>query len=132
MAKRSPGVGSLISRLLRAPVVADIASAKTLTNLSTSARIRSFEQLAVTSHVWLITDKDADVTHRRRVILAAGGHQALIARFANFLEKHQGPPGPERAPAWDADLAALLKAYSRATGKYNRSKPHRDPVLQRA
>jgi hypothetical protein len=43
VAKGSPTIGGLVSRLLRAPVAADLTSEKTLTNLSTSARIRCFE-----------------------------------------------------------------------------------------
>lgn len=103
----------LIARLLRAPVSAGISSAKTLTTLSTSARVRCFEQLAADPLDWLVGNSDAAIAYRRRAILVAGGHEPLIARFANFLEKHQGSPRPKRSPPAGADRSALFEAYLR-------------------
>ncbi|AOO85098.1 TniQ family protein [Bosea vaviloviae] len=113
LAKRPASVGDLISRLLGAPVAADLTSAKSLTNLSASMRIRCFERLASDPHDWLITDKDVGAAYWRRMILAAGGHQELIARFADALEKQQGSPRPKRSPPEGADLSSLLEAYWR-------------------
>jgi deoxyribodipyrimidine photolyase len=49
---------------------------------------------------------------RRWMIVAAGGHDVLIARFADFLERHQRSPRQKRSlPA--ADRSALFAAYLR-------------------
>ncbi|NGO55453.1 hypothetical protein G6N73_31160 [Mesorhizobium camelthorni] len=113
VAKGSPPINGLVSRLLRAPVAADVTSAKTLTNLSTSARIRCFESLAAKPDDWLAADKDATIAHRRRLILAAGGHDRLIARFTDLLEKHQDSLRPKRSSPPGTDLPVLLTAYAR-------------------
>ncbi|MER9889115.1 TniQ family protein [Mesorhizobium sp. M0114] len=113
VAKGSPPINGLVSRLLRAPVVADVTSAKTLTNLSTSARIRCFESLAAKPDDWLAADEDTTITHRRRLILAAGGHDRLIARFTDLLEKQQDSLRPKRSSPPSTDLPALLTAYAR-------------------
>jgi hypothetical protein len=113
LAKGSAAISDVVSRVLRAPIVADIRSARTLTNLSSTARIRCFENLSAIPHDWLVTDRDVATIHRHSMILAAGGHEALIARFANFLEKHQSSPRLERCPPTGADRPALLDAYWR-------------------
>ncbi|MGB3388585.1 MAG: TniQ family protein [Pseudaminobacter sp.] len=103
----------LIPRLLRAPVAIGVTGAKSLTSLSTSARIRCLEQLASYPHDWLISSKDAGAAYRRFMILAAGSHEMLMARFADFLERHQGSPRPKHSPPASADRSALLQAYLR-------------------
>ena len=111
--KRSPETSDLTLRLLRAPVVLGVTGAKSLTSLSTSARIRCLEQLASYPHDWLISDTDAGAAYRRYMILAAGSHEKLIARFADFLERHQGSPRPKHSPPASADRSALFQAYLR-------------------
>ncbi|MER8802279.1 hypothetical protein [Mesorhizobium sp. M0998] len=86
MAKGSMMIGDLTSRLLGAPVVAGVSLGKTLTNLSTSSRIRCFEWLADKPVSWLMTDEDDAVARRRRHVLAAGGHDRLIAHFSDFMD----------------------------------------------
>lgn len=112
-AKGSPATRDLIPRLLRAPVAAGVTGAKSLTSLSTSARIRCFERLASDPHDWLISGKDAGAAYRRFMILAAGSHDKLIARFADFLDRHQGSPRPKHSPPAGADRSALFEAYLR-------------------
>lgn len=111
--KSSPADSDLIPRLLRAPVVAEVAWAKSLTGLSTSARIRCFERLASDPYDWLISDLNADAAYRRCMILAAGGHEALITRFADFLEKHQESRCLMRSLPMGATRYALFEAYLR-------------------
>ncbi|MER8604864.1 TniQ family protein [Mesorhizobium sp. M1233] len=84
-AKGSTTIGDLTSRLLRAPVIAGVSLGKTLTNLSTSSRIRCFEWLAVRPAGWLTADQDDAVVGRRRSILAAGRHDRLIAHLGDFM-----------------------------------------------
>lgn len=113
VAKRSPSIQDLVSRLLRAPVVADIRSAKRLTSFSAATRIHCFNALTTRPADWLVSNEDAAVAHRRRAILAAGGHGELIARFTDILEKNQKPRLSERLPPPNAGLIDLLEAYSR-------------------
>nr|WP_287140918.1 TniQ family protein [Mesorhizobium sp.] len=113
MAKGSTMIGSLVSRLLRAPVVAGVGSGKTLTNLSAAARIRCFEQLAAKPYDWLVAGNDTAAAHWRHLILDAGGHDGLVARLADFMEKDRRSATPERFRLPDADLPALLEAYLR-------------------
>ncbi|MGO4562733.1 TniQ family protein [Rhizobiales bacterium 3FA27D7] len=112
-AKGSPATRDLIPRLLRAPVAAGDTGAKSLTSLSTSARIRCFERLASEPHDRLISGTDAGAAYRRFMILAAGSHDKLIARFADFLDRHQGQPRPKHSPPAGADRSALFEAYLR-------------------
>lgn len=113
-AKGSAVVGDAISRVLRAPGAAvSIRSARTLTNLSTAARIRCFEALAAMPPEWLVEDMDGAGAYRRWMIVAAGGHQALIARFVDFLEEHQGSPRRKRLPPANASRSTLFDAYER-------------------
>lgn len=111
--KGSPATSDLVPRLLRAPKAIDAGSAKSLTSLSTSARIRCFELLAAGPLDWLVAGKDAVVAHRRRSILAAGGHDGLIAGLADVLETHQTRPRSDRPTQPSAGLADLLTAYLR-------------------
>lgn len=113
LAKGSAAISDLVSRLLRAPVAAGVTWAKSLTSLSTSARIRCLERLASDPCDWLTNHKDSAVTHRRGMILAAGGHTDLIAHFVTFLEKQQGSQRPKGAPTVGADRPALIDAYWR-------------------
>ncbi|WP_287331954.1 TniQ family protein [Mesorhizobium sp.] len=125
-------IGDLTSRLLRTPVVAGVSLGKTLTILSTSSRIRCFEWLADKHVSWLTADEDDAVARRRRLLLAAGGHDRLIAHFADFMDKHQGSPRPMRSSSPSADLGALLEAYSRATdGRGIRTKRPRIGAVRR-
>ncbi len=130
--KGSPATSDLVPRLLRAPKAIDAGSAKSLTSLSTSARIRCFELLAAGPLDWLVAGKDAVVAHRRRSILAAGGHDGLIAGLADFLEKQQKRPRSDRPTQPSAGLADLLTAYLRVAGERTVSKLHRDLPAQRA
>lgn len=111
-AKGSVKTSDAVSRVLRTPVAAEVRSGRTLTNLSTAARIRCFEALAAKPPEWLVNDMDAAGACRRWMIAAAGGHDALIARFADFLERHQGSPRRKRSPP-AADRSALFAAYFR-------------------
>lgn len=122
----SAATSDVVSRVLRAPAVAGIGSASTLKNLSTAARIRCFQLLAAKSLDWLVTDKDAATTHRRRMIRVAGSHAELIARFADFLDKHQTRPRSMRPTLPSAGLADVLTAYMRVAGDRTTSKRHRD------
>jgi hypothetical protein len=79
--------GCLVSRLLRAPTVADVQSAKTLTSLSTSARLRYFKRLAAKPDDWLAAGEDTTTAYWRRLILAAADHHGLISSFADFHGK---------------------------------------------
>jgi hypothetical protein len=125
----SAATSDVVLRMLRAPAVADIGSARTLTNLSTAARIRCF---AAKPLDWLVTDKDAAAAHRRWMILAAGGHDGLIACFGDFLDKHQTRPRSGHPTQPRAGLADFLTAYLRVAGDRTASKPHRDVPVQRA
>lgn len=122
----STATSDVVSRVLRAPAAADIGSTGTLRNLSTAARIRCFELLAAKSFDWLVTDTDAATAHRRRMILAAGSHDELIARLADFLDKHQTRPKSMRPTLPCAGLADVLTAYLRVAGDRTTSKRHRD------
>lgn len=122
----SAATGDVVSRVLRAPAVVDIGSTGSLKNLSTAARIRCFELLVAKSLDWLVIDKDAATAHRRRMILAAGGHDELIARLADFLDEHQTRPISMRPTLPSAGLADVLTAYLRVAGDRTTSKPHRD------
>lgn len=101
-----------VSRVLRTPVTAEVRSGRKLTNLSTAARIRCFEALAAKPPDWLVKDMEGTDAYRRWMIVAAGGHEAMIARFADFLETHQGSPRRKRLPP-AADRSALFTAYFR-------------------
>lgn len=101
-----------VSCVRRAPVAADVRSGRTLTNLSSAARIRCFEVLAAKPPDWLVNDMDRAGAYRRWMIVAAGGHEALIERFADFLETYQGSPRRKRSPP-AADRSALFAAYLR-------------------
>ncbi|MER9048275.1 TniQ family protein [Mesorhizobium sp. M0923] len=130
--KGSPATSDLVPRLLRAPKAIDAGPAKSLTSLSTSARIRCFELLAAGPLDWLVAGQDAVAAHRRRSILAAGGHDGLIAGLADFLAKHQKRPRSDRPTQPSAGLADLLTAYLRVAGDRTASKLHRDLPAQRA
>ena len=60
------------------------------------------------------------------MILAAGGHYELIARFADFLDKHQTRPRSMRPTLPCAGLADVLTAYLRVASDRPTSKRHRD------
>ena len=111
-----------VSRVLRAPAAADVRSRRTLTNLSSAARIRCFETLALKYPDWLVNDTNRARGYRRLMIVAAGGHEAMITRFADFLERHQARSKPRRFCQPDADLADLLTAYTRMMIRYTSSK----------
>ncbi len=115
VAKRSPTIKNLVSRLLHAPVVAEIRRAKRLTSLSTATRIHCFHTLTTRPADWLYSKEEVTVAHRRRAILAAGGHGELIAGFADILERNQESRPSKHSPRSprDADLPHLLEAYSR-------------------
>lgn len=101
-----------VSRVLSMPVAAEVRSGRTLTNLSTAARIRCFEALAAKPPDWLLNNMDAAGAYRRWMIVTAGGHEALISRFADFLDMHQGSRRRKRPPPV-ADRTALFAAYFR-------------------
>ncbi|WP_236016160.1 TniQ family protein [Brucella endophytica] len=79
LAKGSPTITDLISRLLRAPAVARAPSTNILTGLSTSARIRCFELLADKSAIWAAADTTAAVMHARQH--SDGGRPRRIDRW---------------------------------------------------
>lgn len=111
-ANGSAKTSDAVSRMLRMPVAADVCSGRTLTNLSTAARIRCFEALAAKPPDWLVKDTNSADAYRRWMILAAGGHETLISRFADFLETHQRSPRRKRSPP-AANRSALFAAYFR-------------------
>ncbi|BAV52709.1 hypothetical protein MLTONO_p0239 (plasmid) [Mesorhizobium loti] len=113
IAKRSPTIKDLVSRLLHAPVVADIRSVKRLTSLSAATRIHCFNALTTQPADWLFSNEDGAIAHRRRAILSEGGHSELIARFTDILEKTQQSQLSKRSPPPNAGLIDLLEAYSR-------------------
>lgn len=101
-----------VSHVLRTPIAAEVRSGRTLTNLSTAARIRCFEALAAKPPDWLVNDMDSADAYWHWMIVAAGGHDALIARAADFLEMHQSSPRRKRSLP-TADRSALFAAYFR-------------------
>lgn len=109
-ARGSPKTNDAVSRVLSIPVAAEIRSGRTLTSLSTAARIRCFEALAAKPPDWLLNNIDAAGACRRWMIVATGGHEALISRFADFLDTHQGSRRRKRPPPI-ADRSALFAAY---------------------
>lgn len=111
-ARGSPKTNDAVSRVLRTPVAAEARSGRTLTNLSTAARIRCFEALAAKPPDWLMNNMDGAGAYRRLMIVAAGGHEALISRFTDFLDTHQGSRRRKRPPPV-ADRSALFAAYFR-------------------
>lgn len=112
-AARAPAKTSdAVSRVLRMPVAAEVRSGRTLTNLSTAARNRCFGALAAKPPDWLVNDMEDADAYRRRMIVAAGGHDALIARFADFLDAHQRSPRRKRSVPV-AGRSALFAAYFR-------------------
>ncbi|MFC3721921.1 hypothetical protein [Neoaquamicrobium sediminum] len=115
--RSSARTSDAVSRVLRIPVAAEVRSGRTLTNLSTAARIRCFEVLAAKPPDWLVKDMDTADAYRRWMIVAAGGHDALIKRFADYLNKHQARRRSSRRPRPPgAELADLLTAYVRVAG----------------
>jgi hypothetical protein len=111
-ARGSANTSDVVSRVLRMPVAAEVRGGRTLTNLSTAARNRCFEALAAKPPDWLVNDMEDADAYRRRMIVAAGGHDALIARFADFLDAHQRSPRRKRSPPV-AGRSALFAAYFR-------------------
>jgi hypothetical protein len=111
-ASGSPKTSDAVFRVLSMPAAADVRSGRTLTNLSTAARIRCFDALAAKPPDWLVNDTNSADAYRRWMIVAAGGHEALISRFADFLEAHQRSPRRKRSPP-AADRLALFAAYFR-------------------
>ncbi|WP_011578833.1 MULTISPECIES: TniQ family protein [Chelativorans] len=109
-AKGSAKSSDAVSRVLRTPVAADVRWGRTLTNLSSAARIRCFEALAAKPSDWLVNDMEGAGACRRWMIVAAGSHEELIERFADFLETHQGSPRRKRSPP-AVDRTALFAAY---------------------
>ncbi|TAI59647.1 hypothetical protein CWO89_45150, partial [Bradyrhizobium sp. Leo170] len=116
IAKSSSAIHEWVARLLRVPVLAGVGSGRPLANLSASARIRCFEQLAQRADDRLMAAGAAAFVRRRRPTMAAGGSDGLIARFADFIDARQGSPRSARAQPPGVDLAALLAAYVRAVG----------------
>lgn len=112
-ARGSANTSDAVSRVMRMPVAAEVRSGRTLTNLSTAARIRCFEALAAKPPDWLVNEMEDADAYRRRMIVAAGGHDALIARFADFLQKHQSTRRMKRLPPENANRPALFEAYRR-------------------
>lgn len=108
----SLSTSTLVRRLLSVPRISGNRPTASLTTLSTSARIRCFEQLAERPSDWLIADDDVVAVHWRRSILLAGGHGPLITLVAGALERRrQRHATTSRPPA--AELSALLGAYAR-------------------
>ncbi|MGE0281004.1 MAG: TniQ family protein [Rhizobiaceae bacterium] len=110
--KSSAKTNDAVTRVQCMPIAAEVPSGRTLTNLSTAARIRCFETLAGQPPDWLVKGIEATGAYRRWMIVATGGHEAMIARFADFLEARQGSPRRKRLPP-AADRSALFAAYSR-------------------
>nr|WP_244646382.1 TniQ family protein [Bradyrhizobium campsiandrae] len=125
IAKSSSTIHEWVARLLRAPDVAGVGSGRPLANLPASMRIRCFELLAQRAENGLIAAGDAAVGRHRRVTLAAGGRDGLIARFVDFIDERKGARRFARARPPGLDLATLLAAYARAVGDGSRSKHRR-------
>ena len=116
--KSSTKTSDAVTRVQRMPIAAEVRSGRTLTNLSTAARIRCFEALALIYPDWLVDETNHARGYRRLMIVAAGGHESMITRFADFLERHQARSKPRRFCKPDADLADLLTAYTRMMIRY--------------
>lgn len=120
-----------VSRVLRMPVAAEVRSGRTLTNLSTAARIRCFEALAVKPLNWLLAKTTAAVAHRRREILAAGSHDELIMRFSDYLENRMGKAHSKTVKPLQTTLFDLLAAYAQLSGhRHFRATAERSTLLQ--
>jgi len=104
---------SLVQRLLDMPATAGVYPTLNLVGLSTAARIRCMERLAEQPVNWLTTEDDFVVAHRRRLILAAGGHAPLIAYIVTKLERRAQRHLPTSRPPQAAELPAVLGAYLR-------------------
>lgn len=61
----SARTSAVVSRVLRMPIAAEVRSGRTLTNLSTAARIRCFEALAAIPPGWLVNGIDSACGRRR-------------------------------------------------------------------
>lgn len=112
-AKGSLTNGDLISRLLRAPSIADVQSVTSLTGLSSSARVRCFAVLAEAPNSWLAPDQNTGTTRWRRSILAAGGHGNLIGCLVDIMENPKRPLGSRRIYPRVAVLPEMIEAYAR-------------------
>ncbi|MFB9953030.1 TniQ family protein [Rhizobium puerariae] len=111
---------SLVRRLLAIPDFYGQYPTVSLVSLSTLARIRCFERLAMHPKEWLIDDDDAVVALWRRSILSADGHASLIERLATGLEYRIQRHAPKAHRERTADLRGLLEAYRRV-----KQNPHR-------
>lgn len=67
--KGSAKTSDAVSRVLRTPAAANIRSGRTLTNLSTAARVGCFEALAAKPLDWLVNDMDGADAYRRWMIV---------------------------------------------------------------
>ncbi|OCJ08691.1 hypothetical protein A6U86_27365 [Rhizobium sp. AC27/96] len=104
---------SLLRSLLAIPDFCGQYPMKSLVSLSTLARIRCFERLAMRPNDWLIEDDDAVVALWRRAILSADGYASLIGLLANALERKRLRLRPEKRRQPTTELSTLLTAYLR-------------------
>lgn len=106
---------SLVRSLLGIPGFWGQYATMSLVSLSTLARIRCFERLAMHPMQWLIDDDDAVVALWRRSILSADGHAPLIGLLADALERRSHGGFPAKRPQPTSELSILLTAYLRLT-----------------
>jgi len=82
IAKRSPAIQDWVSRLARLPKLAGFKSGRSLIKLSTSARLRCFEQLAQSANESLTVGG----ARRGRPARIAGSRNGLVGRFVEFVD----------------------------------------------
>ncbi|MFJ1311867.1 TniQ family protein [Agrobacterium sp. P15N1-A] len=104
---------SLVSSLLAIPDFCGKYRGASLLSLSTLARVRCFERLAMHPKDWLIDDDDAVVKLWRRSILSVDGHATLIGLLADALQRERQEPPPAKRPQRTSELSMLLTAYLR-------------------
>lgn len=131
-ARRLGTSGDLAPRIRRALSAANPGAEASITGLSSGARIRCFEVLASGSLAWLTNDENRIVAHRRAMILAAGGHDRLIANVAGVLERRLSAPKPACSTRPSAGLADLLAAYWSVVGGVSSSKSRGKAPVQTA
>ncbi|MFF2323960.1 TniQ family protein [Agrobacterium sp. NPDC058088] len=103
-------IGKLVQRVLQVPLLAGTTGAKTLTNLSTSARIRCFEQLSIQPRHWTQNDIKAAIADWRKMKLAGDGNQNIVPFPVNCLQRLECQKSP-RSVLVDSDRVELFRSF---------------------